>query len=93
MNATELKSEVASYRLMLRNKPAKLVAWGSDGPVNMDLIDILVNAISFLEKRIDAIDLTKRPKRQASPTTPRFRSQKPDRKLGSAPISKFVALG
>ncbi len=49
MNATALKSEVASYRLMLRNKPAKLVAWGPDGPVNMDLIDILVNAISTLE--------------------------------------------
>ena len=58
MNATELKSEVASYRLMLRNKPAKLVAWGPNGPVDMDLIDI-----SSLEKRIDAIDLTMRPKR------------------------------
>jgi hypothetical protein len=38
----------------------------------MDLIDILVNAISSLEKRIDAIDLTKRPKGQASPTPPPF---------------------
>jgi hypothetical protein len=38
----------------------------------MDLIDILVNAISSLEKRIDAIDVTKRPKRQASPTLPPF---------------------
>jgi hypothetical protein len=37
-----------------------------------DLIDILVNAISSLEKRIDAIDLTKRPRRQASPTLPPF---------------------
>ena len=63
MNAIELKSEVASYRLMLRNKPAKLVACGPNGPVDMDLIDILVNAISSLEKPIDAIDVTKRPKR------------------------------
>jgi hypothetical protein len=64
MNAIELKSGVASSRLMLRNKPAKLVACGPNGPVDMDLIDILVNAISSLEKkRIEAIDVTKRSKR------------------------------
>ena len=60
MNAIELKSEVASYRLMLRSKPAKLVACGPNGPVDMDLIDVLVNAISSLEKRIDGIDPTTR---------------------------------
>ena len=49
MNATELKSEVASHRLKLRNKPAKLVACGPNGPIDMDLIDILVDAISSLE--------------------------------------------
>ena len=58
MNAKELRSEVASYRLKLRNKPPKLVTNGPNGPVDMDLIDILVEAISTLEKRIDAIDLT-----------------------------------
>ncbi len=63
MNAIELKSEVASYRLMVKNKTPKLVACGPSGPVDMDMIDILVNAISSLEKRIDAIDLTRRPKR------------------------------
>ena len=62
MNAIELKSEVASYRLKLRNKPAKLVASDPNGPVDMDLIDILVNAISSLERRIDGINLTTRPK-------------------------------
>jgi hypothetical protein len=63
MNATELRSEVASYRLMLRNKTAKLVTCGPNGPIDMDLIDILVEAISSLEKRIDSIDLIPCPKR------------------------------
>jgi hypothetical protein len=63
MNATELKSEVASYRLKLRNRPPKLVTCRSSGPIDMDLIDILVEVISSLERRIDAIDLMLRPKR------------------------------
>jgi hypothetical protein len=63
MNATELKLEVARYRLMLRNKTGKLVTCGQNGPIDMDLIDILVEAISSLERRIDAIDLMPRPKR------------------------------
>ena len=53
-----LKSEVASYRLMLRNKTAKLVSCGPNRAIDMDLIDILVEAISSLERRIDAIVLT-----------------------------------
>ena len=61
MNITELRSEVASYRLKLRDKTAKLVTCGPNGPIDMDLVDILVEAISSLEKRIDAIDLMPRP--------------------------------
>ena len=53
MDAEELRSEVASYRLKLRNKPPKL---GPNGPIDMDLIDVLVEAISSLEKRIGAIN-------------------------------------
>ena len=56
MNAKELRSEVASYRLKLRNKTPKLVTNGPNGPIDMDLIEVLVEAISSLEKRID--DLT-----------------------------------
>ena len=41
MNVTELKSEVASYRLKLRNKTAKLVTCDPNGPIDMDLIDML----------------------------------------------------
>ena len=63
MNTTELKSEVASYRLKLRNKTAKLVTCGPNGCIDMDLMNILAEAISSLERRIDAIDLTRRPKR------------------------------
>ena len=43
---------------MLRNKTAKLVTCCPNGPIDMDLIDILVEAISSLERRIDAIVLT-----------------------------------
>ena len=56
MNAKELRSEVASYRLKLRSKTPKLVTNGPNGPIDMDLIEVLVEAISSLEKRID--DLT-----------------------------------
>ena len=64
MKATELKLGVASYRLKLRNKPSKLVTCGPNGPIDMDLIEILVDAISSLERRIDAIVLlTTRSKR------------------------------
>ena len=42
MNAKELRSEVASYRLKLRNRPPKLVTNGPNGPIDMDLIDVIV---------------------------------------------------
>jgi hypothetical protein len=63
MNTTELRSEVASYRLKLRDTTAKLVTCGPKRTSDMDLINTLVEAISSLEKRIDAIDLMPRPKR------------------------------
>ena len=56
MNATKLKSEVASYRLKLRNKPANSSLAAQAGLSMSDLIDIFVEAISSLERRIDAID-------------------------------------
>jgi hypothetical protein len=89
MNATELKSEAASYRLKLRNKPAELVACGSNGPVDMDLIDVLVNAISSLEadrrhRSDDAIGTTPQPC---------FEIRKPD-ETGICPdFGSSVALG
>ena len=59
LNATKLRSEVASYRLRLRNKPPKLVTSSPNGPVDMDLIDVLVEAFSSLERRIDAIEVAR----------------------------------
>ena len=55
MKATELKSGVASYRLKLRNKLSKLVTCGPNGPIDIDLIEVLVEAISSLERRVEAI--------------------------------------
>ena len=47
---------------MLRNKTPKFVTSSPNGPIDVDLIDILVEACSSLERRIDAIDLMPRPK-------------------------------
>ena len=48
---------------MLRNKTPKLVTSSPNGPIDMDLIGILVEAFSSLERRIDAIAPMPRPKR------------------------------
>ena len=57
MNATEL---IGSCELSadVEEQTRETRRLGPNGPVDMDLIDI-----SSLEKRIDAIDLTMRPKR------------------------------
>ncbi len=60
MNPTELRSEVASYRLMLRNKTPKLVTSGPHGPIDMDLIDTPRCSHSSLEMRLDALERPKR---------------------------------
>jgi hypothetical protein len=58
MNAKQLQSEVERYRLKLRSKPAKLVSYGPSGPIDIEVIDTIVEAISSMEKRIIALEKT-----------------------------------
>jgi hypothetical protein len=56
MNIKEMKSEVEKYRGKLRERPAKLVSSGPSGPVGMELIDVLVDGIESLEKRVATLE-------------------------------------
>jgi hypothetical protein len=56
VNSQQLKSAVDRYRVKLREKTPKLVAYSPTGPIEIEIIDVVVEAIASLENRIAALE-------------------------------------
>ena len=56
MDIQELKSEVDRYRDKLKEKKGHVCTWGQNGPVGMQLIDVLVETLEAQQKRIEALE-------------------------------------
>jgi len=56
MDIQELKSEVDRYRDKLKEKKGHVCTWGKNGPVGMQLIDVLVETLEAQQKRIEALE-------------------------------------
>jgi hypothetical protein len=75
MTIDELKSALSDYREKLKGKAGKVVTSSQNGPIGMQLIDAIVDALETLEKRVEKLEGAQEPgEKHSGEEKPQFKT-------------------